>query len=296
MLELDTNVCEYLPDWFKQIVDYQALCQTESAQFELLADAMDKIADNFYFQTMGADAIVMWEKIFSIVPNPSTESLEFRRQRLLNRISTRPPFTLGFLYQKLDQIIGKGKWMAYVDYPNYTLYIESSSTDQQWAIELSYTLDKIKPAHIVYINRPLTVDRLVINESVELSSLIWNYNLGSWGLGLNPFATTETKEVVVVPAADSIHDALLNDIAAFVSSGVASARVNGSIAITNLAKSSDDNVAIITYTVTAAHTALVTQIELLNSSGEVLTTSPVYVPITDDTLFTHKLPIKEATE
>ena len=99
-----------------------------------------------------------------------------------------------------------------------------------------------------------------------------------------------------MPAADSIQDALLNDTAAFVSSDVASARVNGSIVITNLAKSSDDNVAIITYTVTAAQTALVTQIELLNSSGEVLTTSPVYVPITDDTLFTHKLPIKEATE
>lgn len=296
MWGINANVCEYLPDWFKDIIDMQALCQTESAQFELLTDAMGQVADNFYFQTMGTEAVNTWERIFDITPNPSKESLEFRRQRLLNRMSTRPPYTLGFLYQKLDQIIGKGKWSVYVDYPNYTLYIESSSTDQQWAIELSYTIDKIKPAHIVYINRPLTVDRLVINESVELSSLIWNYNLGSWGLGLNPFATTETKEVVVVPAADSIQDALLNDIAAFVSSDVASARVNGSIAITNLAKSSDDNVAIITYTVTAAQTALVTQIELLNSSGEVLTTSPVYVPITDDTLFTHKLPIKEATE
>lgn len=295
MWQLNSNICEYLPDWFREIVDYQALCKAESEQFELLAEEINQIADNFFFQTMDVSAVSQWEKVFDIIPNPATESLEFRRQRIINRISTRPPFTLGFLYQKLDQLIGQGKWTVDIDYPNYTLYIESSSENQQWATEVAYTIGKIKPAHIIYINKPLTVTGLLIDESVEQAQIVWNYRLGAWGLGINPFASLQSKGVIVVPAVDSIQAALLNDTATFVSSDVASARINGTIAITELVKSTNENTAVIQYTVTEEQTAVVTSLELLNAAGEVLTISPVYVPVTDNVVFKHNLPIKEAT-
>lgn len=295
MWQLNSNICEYLPDWFREIVDYQALCKAESEQFELLAEEINQIADNFFFQTMDVSAVSQWEKVFDIIPNPATESLEFRQQRIINRISTRPPFTLGFLYQKLDQLIGQGKWTVDIDYPNYTLYIESSSENQQWATEVAYTIGKIKPAHIVYINKPLTVTGLLIDESVEQAQIVWNYRLGAWGLGINPFASLQSKGVIVVPAVDSIQAALLNDTATFVASDVASARINGIIAITELEKTTNENTAVIQYTVTEEQTAVVTSLELLNAAGEVLTTSPVYVPVTDNVVFKHNLPIKEAT-
>ena len=295
MWQLNSNICEYLPDWFREIVDYQALCKAESEQFELLAEEINQIADNFFFQTMDVSAVSQWEKVFNIIPNPATESLEFRQQRIINRISTRPPFTLGFLYQKLDQLIGQGKWTVDIDYPNYTLYIENSSENQQWATEVAYTIGKIKPAHIVYINKPLTVTGLLIDESVEQAQIVWNYRLGAWGLGINPFASLQSKGVIVVPAVDSIQAALLNDTATFVASDVASARINGTIAITELEKTANENTAVIQYTVTEEQAAVVTSLELLNAAGEVLTTSPVYVPVTENVVFKHNLPIKEAT-
>lgn len=295
MWQLNSNICEYLPDWFLEIVDYQALCKAESEQFELLAEEINQIADNFFFQTMDISAVSQWEKVFDIVPNPATETLAFRQQRIINRISIRPPFTLGFLYQKLDQLIGPGKWTVDIDYPNYTLYIESSSENQQWATEVAYTIGKIKPAHIVYTNKPLTVTGLLIDESVEQAQIVWNYRLGAWGLGINPFASLQSKGVIVVPAVDSIQAALLNDTATFVASDVASARINGIIAITELEKTTNENTAVIQYTVTEEQTAVVTSLELLNAAGEVLTTSPVYVPVTDNVVFKHNLPIKEAT-
>ena len=215
---------------------------------------------------------------------------------MLNRISTKPPFTLGFLYQKLDELIGKGKWSVTVDYPNYTLYIESSSENQQYFTEVLYTINKIKPAHIVFINKPLTISSLTLDESVELTELTWNYRLGSWGLGLHPFVTSETKEVVVVPAADSIQTALLNSTASCVINTVLSARVNGNIVITALTKETQGNTAVIQYTVTEAQAASVTLLELIDSSGNVLTISPVYVPISGQAVFTHKIPVKEAEE
>ena len=160
MYRLNSNLVEYLPDWFRRIIDYQAIMTAETDKFAALADEINTVADNYFFQTMDETAVAMWEHIFSIVPNPDTETLAFRRQRVLNRISTRPPFTLGFLYQKLDQIIGPGLWTVTVDYPNYTLYIESSVENQQWATEVAYTINGVKPAHIVYINRPLVSDAL----------------------------------------------------------------------------------------------------------------------------------------
>ncbi len=291
MWQLDTDLLRYLPPWFRRILDFQEICKTESAQMEALAAAINAVADNFFFQTMDERAVSTWEKIFGIVPNPQTETLDFRRQRVLNRVSMQPPFTLGFLYQKLDQIIGKGKYEIHVDYPNYTLYILSSAENQSYATEVSYTVGRIKPAHIVFINQPFVANKLTLGETVALSALVWQYRLGSWGLGLTPFVLTEDKEVVVVPSNYSVQQELLEDTAKAIPPNVTSARINGSIVISSLDRTTVGNVAQVQYTVTAEQTSLVTQIELLDSDGNVLTTSPVYVPVTEPAIFTHKIQV-----
>jgi hypothetical protein plarl_13424 len=291
MWQLDTDLLRYLPPWFRRILDFQEICKTESAQMEALAAAINAVADNFFFQTMDEGAVSTWEKIFGIVPNPQTETLDFRRQRVLNRVSMQPPFTLGFLYQKLDQIIGKGKYEIHVDYPNYTLYILSSAENQSYATEVSYTVGRIKPAHIVFINQPFVANKLTLGETVALSALVWQYRLGSWGLGLTPFVLTEDKEVVVVPSNYSVQQELLEDTAKAIPPNVTSARINGSIVISSLDRTTVGNVAQVQYTVTAEQTSLVTQIELLDSDGNVLTTSPIYVPVTEPAIFTHKIQV-----
>lgn len=288
MWQVNTQLIDYLPTWFKEIVEFQQICETEEQQLEALSLALYTIADNFFFQTMDASAIEQWEQIFGIVAS-SSESLEFRRTRLLNRMSMSPPFTLAFLYQKLDELIGAGNWEVTVDYSNYTIYVLTDIGNQDFAQELTYTIGKIKPAHIVFYNSPYIRKIINLISEVDLAELVWNYKLGVWGLGLLPFVSTVTKGVVVVASPYSIQDELLNDTASAISANVNSARINGSIIISTLIKTLSDNVAEITYTVTPADTAVVTQIELLDSDGNVLTSSPVYVPITDNTVITHKI-------
>ena len=75
-MRLNSNICEYLPYWFRDILDYQEICQTESEKFEALADEINAVADNYFFQTMDTGAVSMWEKVFNIVPNPSTETVQ----------------------------------------------------------------------------------------------------------------------------------------------------------------------------------------------------------------------------
>ena len=292
-MKLDTQLLPLLPPWYREILDYQEICQTEQEQFEALAEEITAVADNFFFQTMDAGAVSQWEQIFGIIPNPAVESLEFRRARVLNRVSTRPPFTLGFLYQKLDELIGPGGWTVTVDYPNYTLYIESSAENQQYATEVAYTVNKIKPAHIVYVNTPYLRSGLLLSESIELSQLTYHYQLGSWGLGVQPFATEQGQGVIKMPTTPSIQQALLTGVAGFVSGDIASARINGTVSVPDIEKTVDGSVLTVTYTVTQAQAETITQVELLGSDWTVLTSSAVYVPVTGSTIMKHTIPVSE---
>lgn len=293
MPELDYEMLKLLPPWYREILDYQELCQTEEAQFAALAGEITSVADNFFFQTMDLSAIEMWERIFEIVPNPQTEDVEFRRYRVLNRITTKPPFTLGFLYQKLDELIGPGLWEVNVDYPNYTLYIESSAQNQNYAQEVAFTINRIKPAHIVYVNTPFIQSGLLLSEQIERLIRTYNYKLGSWALGALPFATDGENEVVKMPETPSIQQALLTGVADFVSGDVASARINGTISITALTKSVSANILTITYTVANTQTTEITSAELLDAEGNVLTSSTVYVPVGDTIVMKHRIPVSE---
>lgn len=292
-IELDTGLLALLPPWYREVLDYQELCRTETAQFETLADEIIGVADNFFFQTMDEGAVSMWEQVFQIVPNPSTESLDFRRARVLNRITTRPPYTLGFLYQKLDELIGPGEWTVTVDYPNYTLYIESAAQNQNYATELAFTINRIKPAHIVWINSPFVRTGLLLSETISSAQRTYNYKLGSWELGLLPFATDGPEGVIKMPETPSIRQALLTGVANFVSGDVASARVNGTIPIADLTKSVEGAELTVTYTVLPSQTTEITSLELLDGEGNVLTSSTVYIPVTTNVVMKHIIPVAE---
>lgn len=293
-LELDYLPCEHLPLWYREVLDYQQMCQTIGAQFALLAEEITRVADNFFLQTMDLETVQMWEGIFRIVANPATESLQFRRDRIINRISMRPPFTLRFLYSKLDELIGPGLWNVTVDYPNYALYIESNVDGQGYSQELIYTINHIKPAHITFINSPVAMSGVVLSERVSEISYTWNYVLnGQWLLGQEPFADEEEVQVIKLPQTPSIQSALLTGIADFVSGDVAAARLNGSIMVENINKSVSGSTLTITYQVTQAMTTEITQVELLAADGTVLTSMSAYVPVTETAVIKHVIPVQE---
>lgn len=292
-MQFDTDLLSLLPPWYRRILDYQQICTTETGQLEALAQEIVAVADNFFYQTMDAGSVAQWEQIFGILANPSTETLAFRRARVLNRVSTRPPFTLNFLYGKLNELIGPNAWTVSVDYPNYTLYIESSAENQTYATEVAYTINLIKPAHIVYINRPCVQTGVLVSETVELSQRVFNYRLGSWGLGILPFASENSQGVIKTATTPSITADLLADIATFVEGDVASAQINGNISITGLSKSVSGNTLTVSYTVTPEQATEVTKVALLDSSGTILTSSTVYVPVGQSTIFKHTIPVAE---
>lgn len=290
----ETDICQYWPEWFRKILDFQALCQTEGEELRGMAEAMDQVRQNLYVQSMDEGATAEWESIFRIVANPATESLEFRRDRVLNRLSMRPPFTLTYLYQRLDALFGPGNWEVEMDYPNATLYIEAAVEDQQYFSELSATMDIVKPCHIVYISRPRVSAALLLSEEIALTKGRYNYHLGSWALGQLPFRSQDKEEIVKMASQPSIQPAFLNQTAAFVADDVQSVRINGTVLISDLSHSSAGNVGTVGYTILKTQVQEVTLIELLDAAGTVLASSTVYVPINEDKVaFRHRFTVKE---
>lgn len=291
-IRFDSKVCQYLPDWYKEIIDYQQICQAESAQMSIAEGLTKRVYGNFYFSSMDAAGLSEWEDLFGIVASQD-DTIEFRRARLINRISMRPPFSLEWLRKQLDQLIGEGNYNLILDANNYTLYIESSASSQAYAIEVAYLIGHVKPAHIVYLNTPLLTDRLVINETISKGSIQYNYRLGAWGLGQSPFASGSEMEVIKMATTRSITDDMLEDMSTAAKNLVSKVRLNGSVNITSLSKTVTDNILTIEYSVLPADTAAVNTIELCDSNGEALTSSAAYIPIPAETSIKHTIVIQE---
>ena len=289
----ETNICKYYPRWFRRILDFQYLCRSEGEELRCLAEAMDQIRKNLFVQTMDEGTTAQWEAILRILPTPE-EDLDFRRLRVLNRLSLRPPFTLIFLREKLDLLFGPGNYLVEVDYPNYTLYIEASVESQRYFGEVSALLSIIKPCHIVYIARPRMDAGLKLAERVASGKLTYNYVLGAWALGQKPFVSYLEQEVLKMETTASIRPALLEQTAGFVAGDVYAARLNGSILITALTRSVVGNMGSVSYVVRQDQTEAVEQVELLDRDGNVLTSCAVHLPLLEEvTSLRHSFTVKE---
>lgn len=291
-----SDLKQYLPWLYKDVIEMDALMDTEDSLFSKLMDEYIRGRDNQYILTADEYGIRIFEDIFNIVPDPATETLEFRRARLISRFRTQPPFTFRWLQGKLNEIIGVGKWNAWVDNENYTLYIESTAEDQKWFQEIAITVGNTKPANIVFINRPLVVHDVLTNETINLKELIWNYRLGTiWKLGDKPFISYDDKGVIVLATTPSIQQVMLNKLATFSVNEIAKVRINGTYIVTDFEmKSASANIATIQYYVMPeSGITNVTRIELLDSSNNVLTLSNVYIPLVLGVNLKHTILVKE---
>ncbi len=290
---LETNICQYYPHWFRRILDFQALCHTESQELRFLAEAMEQIHKNLFVQTMDEDTCAQWETILRIVRTPG-EDLDFRRLRVLNRLSLRPPFTMIFLRERLDMIFGPGNYVVEMDYPSFTLCIEASVSDGRYFSEVSALLGIVKPCHIVYVSRPRIDGVMLLSERTSRVEITYNYIQGAWALGEKPFVSILEQEVLKMEITPSIQPAFLSNTAAFAAQDPTAARVNGSIMIDKLTRTVSGNVGSVIYTVSRDQAKEITLVELLGKDGEVLASSQVYLPVIEETVsLRHSFQVKE---
>ncbi|HIW33436.1 MAG TPA: YmfQ family protein [Candidatus Paenibacillus intestinavium] len=191
------RILKHLPEFYRQIDDFRELDHTETVELDLLQGAVDQLFDDQFVMTAGLQAIKRRELMLGIQSDPAIETLSFRRRRLLNRYQTRPPFTIRYLQQQLDLVVGQGLTIVEVDPQAFILTVTTDIENASVFREALRTIDTVKPANLVYQQQtPLQLE-LELEESISRKQMNWNYKLnGSWQLGSKPFMTLGTEVVV----------------------------------------------------------------------------------------------------
>lgn len=286
---------QYLPKVYDGFLEMETIMSVDDSLIDIAEDELKALIDNQWIMLAREDGIAQWEKMLNIIPDLSKEDLEFRRSRVLGRVSNRVPFTETSLKQKLDLIIGIGNYVLTIDNNEYIIYLESSASNQIWYSEMILTMNNMKPCNMLFVNTPFVSGGISVEETIKYSERIYNYTLGhDFKLGMRPFLSIKDEVVVKLANTASTQSALLNSLATFTAGEIASVLINESLLITDFEiKEASNNLVTVTYTVTLEQASEITSVKLRNSAGDVLTSASVYVPITGSILMKHTILVKE---
>ncbi|WP_028559010.1 putative phage tail protein [Paenibacillus pinihumi] len=188
---------EYWPDIYQDIKDFVELAKTEDVELQLTENAISQQLDDQFVTSSSVQAIRRRELMLGIKADPTNETLEFRRRRILNRYQTKPPFTIRFLQQQLDLLAGQGMALASVDVEDLVLTIATNVSNASVFAEIAHTVDTIKPVNLVYQQVAALDAEIELVEKVSMKTVNWRYKLdGSWQLGATPFATYGSEVAV----------------------------------------------------------------------------------------------------
>lgn len=295
-MDRKVEIESYAPEFLKDYEEIRTIYSCENIELEKIWKMLYSILDNAFVETANEYGVERWESIIGITANKSVESIQFRKERILNRLTMMPPFTIRFLRNQLDTVIGIDKYEVYVDYANYTLYLESSAINQNWYEEISFTINKIKPANIVFINKPLLAETIHISEHIESSRIKYNYIVGNWKLGERPFIQLGASRVIKGEDEMSVKDELLNGLAITIKERIKKVLINDNILINtfSICEANEQNVTL-EYTVSAESMKNnpIINIKLLDDEDKVLSESKVYVSVESDTIVKHTMRLRE---
>ncbi|MCE5171361.1 YmfQ family protein [Paenibacillus profundus] len=178
-----------LPDLYHDIKEMVLLMEAQDEEKEELLAAVQRLFADQFVMTASEEAIARRERMLSILPDRDAETLEFRRRRIINRYTTKPPFTVRYLQEKLDFLLGKDKARAVVDTEAFLLRIVANITDAAVFKEVGHTVRTIKPANLVYQQETALLSGVGVQENIFRSDLKRTTRLSTtWKLGRSPFA------------------------------------------------------------------------------------------------------------
>ncbi len=188
---------DFVPSWYESIKEFDVLFEVEDELIQEVDEHLKKIKNNQWIQTADEQMIYFHEQLLGILVNPETEDLEFRKQRILNRLQSTPPFTLSYLKDHLNRIFGKENYLLIVNYDDYQMVLETAAENANWFLEAQKIIHKVKPANIIYIQRPTYLQEIVLVETAAIAPLTY-FRLGRSRVGKDQLLRrSEESEVIM---------------------------------------------------------------------------------------------------
>lgn len=157
-----TNLIDQLPTYFRPVLEFQQLMIAHGWGYDLAVSTAGLVLNNFFLQTCDEDTIEQYEKLFGIFPEAG-ETMEYRRERILQRYSTIAPFDINYLNDRLRELFGNDYEMTVS--PEQNRLVIKLTSERYGAVTLLYNLLlDVVPAHVEiisnqqivnYVTRPL---------------------------------------------------------------------------------------------------------------------------------------------
>lgn len=142
------KINDYLPKVLQSIVEFQQINSDLDVELNNIDKLIDGINNETIVRTATEYGISKWEKALGIISSDS-DSLEVRRFRINNILTSKLPYTLRWLKNKLTQIVGsESGWTLNVNYHNYTITITLSGLDTNLMLEVQKQLRNSIPANM----------------------------------------------------------------------------------------------------------------------------------------------------
>lgn len=291
-----TRIGRYFPRYYEGILETDELIKVENDIWNNLYLLLNKAKNNQFIAYADEDGIYAYEQLFQIVADPETETLEERRFRLLNRIQTLSYYTMIYLRQKLNSLFGENNYEVKMDYLNYTLYVKSNVSNSFIYKESIATINKIKPANIVFINVPFIPTTIEVGEEIYQQKWWWNYILGGkWRVGQKPFISVQDLSKLKSEEVQSLTPLMLNKLKTFTGEEIKAVLINDTYKITTFVqKIITGGYLRIQYNIENwEEIKLITNIKFLDGEDLILSNDSVYIPIASDTMIEHRINIRE---
>lgn len=137
-----------LPPIYDEIKEMEELSETVAIELDALDKAREQVENEQFIMTSSEKFIRIREKGWDIRADPTTESLDFRRQRIITRQSTRLPITQRKVHEILDVLVGQGNYEEHLNVEKCEAMFIFDATDAAVSSEIDYTLERIIPLNI----------------------------------------------------------------------------------------------------------------------------------------------------
>ena len=121
------KISDYMPHIYDNNKEMNNIINSEEEELEngLKLGIENSFKDTFA-KIATENGLAKFETILGIKVDKETETIDFRRKRILNRLVSQAPFTETYFINKMNEMLGKGNWDYTLNYNTYTLTINST--------------------------------------------------------------------------------------------------------------------------------------------------------------------------
>ena len=136
-------------DIYENNAEMLAIYNAQSEEVGSYEAIIQRVFLNNLVKYCNVEGIRRFEALFYIQADEINDSMELRRQRVINKFTELPPFTKIFVEQMLENVFGSGMWEFEIYYNDYKVKIGIESSIDGLVTETLKDLRQIIPANII---------------------------------------------------------------------------------------------------------------------------------------------------